>query len=141
MPTTTSISPAARLARVLAALGRLVAAGGQREAQAGGLGERTDAFEMLAGEDFRRRHQRRLMPRLDDVGHRQQRDDRLARTDVALQQADHPLRRAEIGADFLNRLRLRAGQGEGERVEDALRQTAGADLGAAGDRAHACADH
>ena len=136
-----SISPACSAAERLAALGRLVAAGGQRDAQAGGLGERADALEMLAGEDFGRRHQRRLPSRFDDVGHRQQRDDRLARADVALQQPDHALRLGEIGADVLDRLRLRAGQREGQRVENALRQTAGADLGAAGDRAHARADH
>ena len=50
------------------------------------------ALKMLAGEDFGRRHQRRLPSGLDDMGHRQQRDDRLARADVALQQPQHALR-------------------------------------------------
>ena len=86
-----SISPAASAASVGAALGGLVAAGEQRDAQAGGLGERRDALEMLAGEDFGRRHQRRLPPGLDHVGHGEQRDDRLAGADVALQQPQHAL--------------------------------------------------
>ena len=44
---------------------------------------------MLAGEDFGRREQRRLRARLDRGQHRQQRDQGLARADVALEQAQH----------------------------------------------------
>ena len=119
-----SISPAASAASVWrrsAALSRPVISAMRRPA-ASASGRH--ALEMLAGEDFGRRHQRRLPSRLDDVGHRQQRDDRLARADVALQQPDHPLRRGEIGADFGDRLRLRAGQRERQRGEHALRQAA-----------------
>ena len=93
-----------------------------------GLGERPHALEMLAGEDLGRRHQRRLPARFDDVGHRQQRDDGLARADIALQQAQHALGLGEIGADFGEGFRLRAGQRKGQRVENALRQLARADM-------------
>ena len=77
----------------LAPLGGLVAAGQQRDAQARLLGERRHPLEMLARENFGRRHHRRLPPGLDHLGHREQRDDRLARADVALQQPDHALLR------------------------------------------------
>ena len=74
------------------ALGALVAAGQQVEADAGGLGERRERVEVLAGEDLGRRHQRRLAAGLDRGEHGEQRDQRLAGADVALQQAVHPQR-------------------------------------------------
>ena len=55
----------------------------------GGVAQRLQRREMLACQDFGRRHQRGLSAVLDDCGHGQQRDDRLARTDIALQQAQH----------------------------------------------------
>ena len=46
-------------------------------------------LEMLARQHLRRRHQGRLTAGLDDFRHRQQRDDRLAGADIALQQPQH----------------------------------------------------
>ncbi len=73
-------------------------------------GERRHAIEMLPGQNFRRRHHRRLPAGLDHFGHGEKRHDRLARADVALQQPDHALVGPEVGADVLERLALRAGQ-------------------------------
>ena len=67
----------------------LLAAGQQRDAQARGLGEAGDGGEMLAGEDFGRRHQRRLPARFDHLGHGDQSHHRLAGADIALKEADH----------------------------------------------------
>ena len=65
---------------------------------------------MLAGEDFGRGEHRRLRPRLDRLEHRQQGDERLARPDIALEQAQHrPLLR-HVAADLLDHARLGAGQ-------------------------------
>ena len=58
--------------------GRLVAAGQERDAQADARRERRHALVMLAGEDLGRRHHRRLPAGLDDLRHRQQRNDGLA---------------------------------------------------------------
>ena len=49
----------------VAALAAALAAGEDRDADAGGFGERRDGVEMLAREDFGRRHQRRLPAGLD----------------------------------------------------------------------------
>ena len=69
----------------------LLTAGQKRNPQTSRLGERSDCFEMLTGENFRRRHQCGLRASFDGNGHRQQRDDGFARSDVALQQAQHPV--------------------------------------------------
>ena len=47
------------------ALAAALAAGEERDADAGGFGQRRDRLVMLAREDFRRRHQRGLSARLD----------------------------------------------------------------------------
>ena len=91
----------------IAPLRRPVAAGHQRDAQTRLFGERRHSLEMLTGEHFGRRHHRRLPSRLDHLGHREQRDDGLARADVALQKPDHALLGSKIGADVLDRLALR----------------------------------
>ena len=91
---------------------------------------------MLAREDFRRRHQRRLPPRFDDLRHGEQGDDRLAGADVALQQPDHPFRAGEVGANFAQRARLRAGELVGQGGLDHCRDAAFADVGAALQRLH-----
>ena len=57
---------------------------------------------MLAREDFGRREQRRLRARLDRVEHRQQRDQGLARPDIALEQAQHRRRLRHVAANFLD---------------------------------------
>ena len=72
------------------ALGALVAAGQDVEADAGGLGEGREREQVLAGEDLGRRHQRRLAAGLDGGEHGEERDQGLAGADVALQQAVHP---------------------------------------------------
>jgi hypothetical protein len=55
---------------------------------------------MLLGEDFGRRHQRRLVAGLDRVQHGQRRDDGLAAADIALQQALHRVRLREVGGNL-----------------------------------------
>ena len=80
------------------------------------LGQRRDRLQVLARQNFRRRHQRRLRAGLHRNGHGQQRDDRLAGADVALQQPQHAPRRAHVGLDLAHRFALRIGQREGKRV-------------------------
>ena len=86
--------------------------------------KRRHALVVLAGENFGRRHHRRLPAGFDHVRHREQRDDGLARSDVALQQPQHALLGSEIGADVVDRLALRAGQREGQGGLEAPRQSA-----------------
>ena len=100
----------------LLARAALLAPREQADAQAGLLGQRRDGFEMLAGEHFRRRHQRRLRAGLHRDGHGEQRDDRLAGADVALQQPQHAARRAHVGLDLAHGLALGVGQRERQRV-------------------------
>ena len=136
MPTAMSISrlaSAASVSRRSAALSRPVISAMRRPAP---FGERRHPLEMLAGEHFRRRHHRRLPSGLDHVGHRDERDDGLARADVALQEPDHPLRRPEIGADLLDRPALRAGQRERQRRLEAAPERPVGDMRPAGDRPH-----
>ncbi len=68
-----------------AAFRALVAAGEEREPQPGGAGEGAERLIMLAGEDLGRRHKRGLAPGFDAGRHREKRDQRLARSDIALQ--------------------------------------------------------
>ena len=49
-----------------------VAAGEERQSEPGGFAERRESLMMLAGENFGRRHQRRLPPGLDDRRHGKQ---------------------------------------------------------------------
>ena len=93
----------------------LAAAGEEGDADAGRLGHSAPAFSrLLAGEQLSRRHQRRLMPGGDGGEHGEPGDHRLAAADVALQQAAHAARCRHVGGDLGKRLRLRAGQAEGE---------------------------
>ena len=80
--------------RDLGALPAALAAGEDGDADAGLLGERRDGGEMLARQDFGRRHQRGLPAGLDHGGGGEQRHHGLARADVALQQPQHALRAA-----------------------------------------------
>ena len=98
----------------LAPLGRAHAAGEQHGLDARRLGERRDGRKMLARQKLGRRHQRRLAAGLDDVGHGEQRDDGLARADVALQQPQHARLAGEVALDLGERLALRVGQAEGQ---------------------------
>ncbi len=90
----------------------LVPAGQQRDLDPGGRQHPPQCLEMLAREDFRRRQQGGLRPRLHRDQHRLQRNHRLAGTDVALQQPQHRGRLRQVALDFGDRALLRAGQGE-----------------------------
>ena len=87
---------------------------------------------MLAREDFGRRHQRGLLAGLDDGGRGQQRHHRLAGSDIALQQPQHPHRLAQILGDGGDRLALRRRQRVGQRVDDPVAQMAVAGVAVAG---------
>ena len=91
------------------------AAGQDRDANAGLLGQRRDGGEMLARQDFGRRHQRGLAAGLDHGRGGEQRHHGLAGADVALQQPDHAVRLRQIGDDVVDgaalRRRQRIGQG------------------------------
>jgi hypothetical protein len=56
---------------------------------AGAFGQRRDGLDVLARQDFGRRHQRGLLADFGDRGGRQQRHHGLAGADVALQQPQH----------------------------------------------------
>ena len=77
----------------------LFAAGEDRDPQAGALGQRRDGLDVLARQDFGRRHQRGLLADLGDGGGRQQRHHGLAGSDIALQQPQHADRLAQIVGD------------------------------------------
>ena len=72
--------------------------------------QRESVAEMLFGENLRRRHERDLKSVLHRDNRREQGDDRLAGTDVALQQPLHRPRLLHVGDDFGERLALSFGQ-------------------------------
>ena len=90
----------------------LVAPRQQRHARAGGFGHAAQALVMLAREDLGGSEQGGLRPRLDRDQHRFERDDGLARPDIALQQPQHRRFLRQIAFDLGNRAFLRAGQRE-----------------------------
>ncbi len=106
----------------VAALAAALAAGEDGDADAGGGGERRDGVEMLARQDFGRRHQRGLPAAFDHGGGGEQRHHGLARADVALQQPQHALGLGEIGDDVGDRARLRGRQRIGQRRDQLLPQ-------------------
>ena len=55
---------------------------------------------MLFGEDFGRRHERRLPTGRDGLAGRQRRNDGFAGTDIALQQTLHRVRLGEVAGNF-----------------------------------------
>src|SRR5699024_7899013 len=67
---------------------------------------------VLRGEHLGRREQSALPPRVDNPQHRQQGDDRLARTDLPLQKAAHRYFAGEIAAQLLGDAALSSGQRE-----------------------------
>jgi hypothetical protein len=73
------------------ALAAPLAARSDGEAEPAASASGADRALVLADEELGRRHQRGLAPGLDDVGGGKQRDDRLARADIALEQAQHAL--------------------------------------------------
>ncbi len=72
---------------------------------------------MLLGENFGRRHQRRLRAGLDRAQHGEQRHQGFAGADIALQQAQHAVRGSKIGVDFREGLQLRGGGGVAEALQ------------------------
>ncbi len=98
----------------LAPLLALLAAGEDGDPQAGALGQRRDGLDMLARENFGRRHQGSLLAGFGDGGGGQQRHHRLARADVALQQPQHPHRLTQILGDGGDRVALRRRQRVGQ---------------------------
>ena len=136
VPTAMSIPPSASAASVARRAGARSRPVIELDAQPDPLGERGDALEMLAGEDFGRRHHRRLPSCFDHVGHRHERHHGLARSDVALQEPEHPLFGLEIGADVVDRLLLRLGQRKWQRGFEIAPQRAFGAVRAAGNDAH-----
>ena len=97
-----------------------VAAGQQHDRQPGRLAELRQAVVMLACKDLGRGEQGRLGAGFGRCGHRHQRDDGLAGTDIALQQPQHAVRRGHVGMDLGDRrflpLREREGQGRAQQA-------------------------
>ncbi len=103
-----SMPPVLQRLHDLRALAPALAAGEERDAQAGRRGEAADGLQMLARQQLGRRHQRRLRARLDGRRHGEQRHHGLAAADIALEQAEHAVRAREIGVDLGQRAFLRA---------------------------------
>ena len=82
--------------------------------QLAGAAERPEqlahAAQVLRGEHLGRREQRGLPAGVDDLEHRAQRAERLARADLALQQPVHRMRRRQVVRDLLADRLLAAGQ-------------------------------
>ena len=110
-----------------------VAAGQQRQAEARGLQQPADVEEMLLRQDLGRRHEGHLEAVLHRDERRQQRDDRLAGADVALQQPVHRLRPLHVVDDLADRLLLVARQLERQHPPRRLADGVGHH-----DRARAC---
>ncbi len=114
------------------ALAATLAAGQDRDLDAGGGRQRRDGAVVLPRQDFGGRHQRRLPSAFDDGRGGQERHHGLARADVALQQPQHPLGLGQIGGDVGDRARLRRRERIGQCIDELLAQRAGARRRAAG---------
>ena len=121
VPIRRSISPSVEPVEDFLARRAALAAGEDGDANAGGFGQRRDGREMLAREDFGRRHEGGLPAGLDHGRRGDQRHHGLAGADIALQQAQHALRPREVGDDVVDRLLLRMRQRIGQRLDDASR--------------------
>ena len=130
------VSPACEARQDLVAGLSLVAAGQEVDGDAGGLGQGLERLEMLPRQDVGRHHQGRLAAGLDTGRHGKQGDHGLARSDIALEQADHALRRAEPGQDLAHGRVLRPGQPIGQGSEQAPGELPVAANGAAPLAAH-----
>ena len=135
VPTRRSISPMREALQRFGALLAALASGQDGDANAGLFRKRRDGGEMLARQDFGRRHQRRLAAGLDHGRGGKQRHHRLAGADIALQQADHALRLGEIGDDVVHGAALRGRQRIGQCRDDLGAQQAFARAAAAGQAA------
>ncbi len=127
VPTTRWSDPPASSASSLAPLLRRRRAGQERDPEPRRLEQAPDVDVVLLGEDFGRRHERDLEAVLhrDQGGH--ERDDRLARADVALEQPVHRLRAFHVADDFGNHLLLIAGQLERQHAPRRLADLVGDD--------------
>ena len=96
------------------ALTPLQAGGQQRHADAERLQQPAKRREVLLGENLRRRHHRRLVPRLHRRAYRQRGHHGLAGADVPLQQPVHRVRRGHVAADVVPHAFLRRRQREGQ---------------------------
>ena len=88
----------------------------QRDPDAELGAEPLDREEVLLGKGLGRRHQRALPPALDRPEERVERDRRLARADVALEETLHRRRPGEVGVDLLDGVVLRARERERQGV-------------------------
>ncbi len=79
---------------------------------------------MLLRQHLGRRHQRRLRAGLHRAQHGEQRHQRLAGADIALQQPQHAVRRGQVGVDLGQRLQLRRRGGEAEARQRRVAQPA-----------------
>ena len=87
---------------------------GAGEQPDGAGGQPFQRAEVLLGQHLRRRHQRGLRAGLHRAQHGQQRHQRLAGADVALQQPEHAARRGHVAVDLRQGCRLRRGGREAE---------------------------
>ena len=92
--------------------------GEQRDAQVTRARPARPRLGVLLGEQLGRRHHRGLPARARDLQRRRERDTRLARADIALEQAVHRRRPREIVAELADRAPLRAGQLERQRARE-----------------------
>ncbi len=119
-------APGGEAAQHLLPFGALDAAGELPNLDASGVAELRQGAEVLAGEKLGGGHERALRARFDGAEHGQHRDQRLARADIALQQAEHAAGRGHVGADLGERLRLARGEGVAEGGQRLVLQGAGA---------------
>ena len=114
------------------ALASTFATGEDGNVDAGGSGEWCHGVEVLARQNFGRRHQRGLPAVFDHGRRRQQGHHGLARSYVALQQPQHALGLAEIGDDVGDGAPLRRRERIGQRLDQLLPDMSGARRGPAG---------
>jgi hypothetical protein len=94
----------------------------QERSRADRIEQRSHRAHVLAGEDLGGRHDRGLVPGSDRDQARVQGDERLAGTDVALQEQVHRRRATHRRPDLLHRPKLRLRRLERHRVEQRLRE-------------------
>ena len=119
-----------------AALAAALPAGEDGKADAGGGGKRRDGRKMLARQNFGRRHEGRLPPGLDHIRCRDERDDGLARADVAVEKPQHARRLRQNGNNVGDRARLRRRQPIRQRRHDLVAKPALGGAAAAAAIAH-----
>ena len=104
----------------------LFAPGEERHLNTRRLAELCERRVVLAGKDLGGHHKGPLRPALHGGGKRQQRNHRLAGTDVALKQAQHALVRGHVAQDLLHRPGLRGGEAVGQGPDELCPEIASA---------------